>query len=146
MVIAAGARFSFGDDGRIVHHAFQQPLDPRIAHGGDRRAKLGIKLLDVVLRVRQKIRKLVIARRRGNNLLERHFFLSVVELHAAANLYHVVRFEGFRQRVEVVPHFRGNRAGAVAQRQFQPGFPAALRCADLFLADEEQRSDGLPVL
>ena len=73
------------------------------------------------------------------------FLLAVVELDAAANADYVVAFKRLRNGVEVVPHLRGNRAGAVAQAEFQPGFAAARRSSDFFFADEEERSDHLAV-
>ena len=122
---------------RIVHHVFQQPLDPRIPHRRISPRQLGIKLFHVMLRVRQKIRKIVIAFRRPARSARASFPSARCKVSRGRESAPRRRLERFRQRLEVVPHFRGNRAGAVAQRQFQPGFPAALRCADVFRADQK---------
>ncbi len=141
MVIAAGARFKRGAISGSSTTLASNCLQPRILHPGDRGAQIGVQLFDIVLRVRQEIAEFVVALGGGNDLLERQFLLAVVELHAAANADHVVALKRLRDGVEIVPHLRGNRAGAVAQAQFQPGFAAARRSANLFFADEKERSD-----
>ena len=137
--------FQAGRDIRIVNYARQQLLQPRIFHPGDGRVYVRPELFDVTLGVRQEIAQLVFFFSGGNDLLEGQLFRSVIKLHSAANAYHVVALKRLRDRLEVVPHLRWNRARAVAQAQLEPRFSTARGNTDLFLADEEHRGDQLAV-
>ncbi len=121
-------------------------LQPRIFHGRDGGEQARVERFHVVLRVRQEIGEGVRVFGDGNDLLEGHLQTPVVSLGAAANANDVAALEGCKERREVVPHFRGDRAGAVAQFELEPGRIRARRSANLLLADEEQRFDGLSVL
>src|SRR5580692_1706023 len=74
----------------LIYHARQQPLEPRISHRRNSRAKVRIQFLDIVLRMRQEIGEVVIALHRWNDLLQHQLFLAVVKFHAAANVHHIV--------------------------------------------------------
>ena len=67
--------------------------------------------------------KIVVALAGRNDLFERHFLLAVEKFHAAANLNYIIAFESCRQRLKVVPHFRRNRAGAIAKSSCSQELP-----------------------
>ena len=90
----SGSALELRSDRGIVNNIREQLLEPGIFHSRDSVAQLGIELFDVVLRVREKIAEVVIAFGGGNDLLDGEFFLAVVEFYAAANLNHIVAFEG----------------------------------------------------
>ncbi len=98
----------------------------------------GVEFFHVIFGVREKIAEVVITLGGGNDLLDGEFFLAVIKFYAAANLNHIVTFESRREEGEVVPHFRGDGAGAVGEPQFEPGLSAADGGAYLFFANEKE--------
>src|SRR5271156_951199 len=62
--------FQLGHDRGVFDHANQQPLEPRIFHGGDGGAQVGVKLLDIVFRVRQEVGDFVNTPDRRDDLFE----------------------------------------------------------------------------
>src|SRR5208282_2095509 len=125
--------------------ARKQLFEPGIPHSGDGGPQIGVELLDVAFRVRQKIAEVVIALSGGDDLLERQLLPAVVEFHAAADLDNVIAFERRRKRGKVFPHFRRDRARAVGKFELKPRRAGARRRTHFFFADEKERSDCLAV-
>src|SRR5690348_11572283 len=132
-------------DGRIANNIREQLLEPGIFHSPDGVLHAGIEFFDVVFGAGEEISEVVIALGSGNDLLDSEFFLAIIEFYAAANLNHIVAFEGGSEERKIVPHFSGNRAGTVGQAQLEPGFSGTNGSAYLFLADEKERRDHLSI-
>src|SRR5271154_4985976 len=120
-----GSALQLGHDRGVFDHANKQTLEPGIFHGGNGSAQLGVKLLDIVLGVRQEVGEFVITLDRRDDLFERQFLLAVEKLYAAAHVHYIVAFESDGDHRKVVPHFRGDSAGAVHEVKLEPGLSGA---------------------
>src|SRR5262249_24948928 len=134
----SGRSFQFRGDLRVYDKAREETAQIRILHLRDGCAEARVQLFDVKLRVWKEVRKLVVAFACGDHGIQSEFLLAVIKAHAAANLHHVVAFKGTHDGGEVLPHFRGNGAGAIGKLKLQPGRAGAQRRANLFFSDEEE--------
>ena len=129
----------------IFHHTHQQSLDPRILGRVHRFIQPRIKLFDILLGMRQKIRKLIVVLRTRRNVLDGKLQLLIIKFRARTHFHHIVALEKRDHRLKSIPHFSGNCAGAIRQLKLQPGPAGPRRSANFLRAHQKCRRDRLSV-